>query len=74
MSKLKVQGEFLPGTDIKVACVEACALANRIHVIVEFQFNGVSCFASPGGSPESLEKEWLDALNPKSKYKMAFSR
>lgn len=74
MSAMTIKGDFYAGTDIKVACVEACALANRIRVCVKFDFNGVHCVATPGGSPDLLEKNWHATFDSKSQHKMAFSR
>jgi hypothetical protein len=74
MSRLYVEVEVLGGTDIKVAASEACALANRIGIGVRFEFNEVSCHASPGGEPEALVSNFHEALNSKGRFKMAFSR
>jgi hypothetical protein len=65
--------EILGGTDIKEAAAEACALANRIGVGVQFDFNEVSCHARPGGDREALERNYHEALTSKGRIKMAFS-
>lgn len=46
--------EMYGGCTIERACEDACRVANRLGIDVEFDFNGVRCLASPQGSSTLL--------------------
>lgn len=48
MSNISIKAHMLAGTDVRTAAREALTLANRIGVLVEYDFNGVTCLAVPG--------------------------
>lgn len=51
MKTATIKIEFSTGTTILDAFTEAVRLANLLNVFVEFEFNDVTCLASPGGDP-----------------------
>lgn len=65
--------ECSPGADISDAFQDAIALSNRLQITVEFVFNGVICFAKPGGSVRIGVDEYKEALKSKTQYKFAKS-
>ena len=67
---LSVKAAVSAGSDIREACKEAIDLANRIGVIVEFNFNRVKCFAKPGADPYELADLWLNELQSDRAYKV----
>lgn len=68
---LHLNVEVLGGSSIHDACKEACDLADRINVTVDFKFNDITCIAHPGIDAESLEKSWQVAVKSNSHYKFA---
>lgn len=50
--------EFEAGDDITVASIIAQRVANILGLSVKFDFNGVTCVASPGGSSEALSERY----------------
>lgn len=48
------------GYHIKIACQEACRLADSEQCRVRFTFNGFEITAEPGSDPEALEKAYSD--------------
>ena len=70
---MHIKAEFGAGESINQACKDICMLATRIGFDVEADFNSVLLVAKPGGSPEKLRGEWVEALRSDSKVKLAFS-
>lgn len=54
--------EFEVATDIEEACIEACKIARRRDVIVEFDFNGKLLKACAFTSAKSLVDEYHGKL------------
>lgn len=54
MSNFYLHLEAKPGSDIDNCASEAIDIANRLHVTVMFEFNGVKCMACRGDNPKSL--------------------
>lgn len=54
----KIKIEIDAGCSIDRACEDAQHVADLLHICVEFGFNGVACFASPGGHPKVLAEAW----------------
>lgn len=71
MNSLHLNVEVLGGSSIHDACKEACDLADRINVTVDFKFNGVTCIAHPGTDPGDLAKNWNAVLQSKFQHKFA---
>lgn len=71
MSSFYLRLETQPGTGIQTAAGEACVLANKLGVVVTFDFNGVLCMAIPGGSSDVLVENWKRELASKSSYPIA---
>ncbi len=63
--------EALGGTPIELACKKACDLALFLDITIEFKFNGVTCLANPGGTPEDLAKSWSIAMESERPHKFA---
>jgi len=59
------------GTPIDLAAQDPVELANRLGIVVQFQFNDVSCTAHPGGSPSVLADNWRAASDRGGMYPMA---
>lgn len=74
MSHFYLNLEAQPGTDIRVACEEAQALAQRLRIVVKFGFNGVTCMAIPGGSAEALAADYDDRADDPVTHPVATSR
>lgn len=71
MNSLHLKVEVLGGSSIHDACKEACDLADRINVTIDFKFNGVTCIAHPGTDPSDLAKNWDTVLQSKFQHKFA---
>lgn len=71
MSNLSITVTPTPGTHIKDAAVEACALATRLDIWVNFKFNGVDCNAEPHSDPEKLADAQQIMQDQKTQYKFA---
>ena len=71
MGSLHLNVEVYGASSIHDACKEACDLADRINVTVNFKFNDVICIDHPGIDAESLEKSWQIASKSTSQYKFA---
>jgi hypothetical protein len=54
----KITIEVSDGTSIERACEDACRVANRLNIDVEFVFNSVRCLARPDGSSAELANNW----------------
>ena len=68
MSNLWLTLEVSPGSYIGDACKEAVAVADKIGVVVWFEFNGVKRRVRPGDSPVQLLASWereLKSSKPK---------
>lgn len=53
-SQLTIHAEISPGATIEDAAKEACELASRLNVCIEFDFQDQPCIAMPGGDPREL--------------------
>lgn len=72
MSNFYLHLEAKPGSDIDNCASEAIDLANRLHVTVMFEFNGVKCMACRGDNPKSLASEAFRLINTTTgEYKLA---
>jgi len=69
-NSLLLKVDVFGGSSIESAAGEACALANRLDITVEFEFNGVTCMAIPGGSSDVLVSNW-NAADRSSRFPMA---
>ncbi len=67
--------EIPVGTSIEVAALDAVELATFLGTDVKFEFNGVSCWARPGGDGDKLVTEYHQEISRSGKYlmRMAFS-
>ena len=63
--------EFLAGTDIDSACLEAARIANLLRVTVDFDFNGVKVMAKPDVCPKELAEVWAVEMGSKRQIKIA---
>lgn len=71
MSDIYLKVEVYGGVSIEAAAGEACILAEKIGINVEFEFNGVTCMAKPWGSSQVLVTNWHAASKEGSRYPMA---
>ena len=71
---ISVKVDVLAGCDISRAAQQACELATKIGVNVEFKFNDVTCVAQPNAEFTDMVGEWYLMLNNGRQYKMAFAR
>lgn len=69
MKTATIRVEFNIGTTILDAFTEAVRLANLLNVFIEFEFNDVTCLASPGGNPHAGANAYYNADTSK-KYKI----
>lgn len=51
------------GDNISKAAKEITKLANRLDVIIEFDFNGIRLVAYPDRPPERIVAEYMNSLN-----------
>lgn len=65
--------KFSAGTSIEYAFTEAIRISRILWVNVEFQFNEVTCFATPHGDPQVGADQYHKAGESKSSYKFASS-
>jgi hypothetical protein len=72
-TNLSILVEVSAGTDIETAAEECMRLANKLNVIVDFKFNGVTCMAIPGGDYKNIPINYFEAQESKSVYKLASS-
>lgn len=70
---LSITTEVSPGSNINDACSEAVALANKLGVVVGFDFNGVLCGARPEDDPELLVANFHRAMQGKRTPRIAFA-
>lgn len=61
------------GTSIEDCSRDAQRLADQLGVCVEFDFNGVSCNARPGGQHHQLAVSAMNVMGTNSKHRIAFS-
>jgi hypothetical protein len=71
VSDLILKGEFVAGTERDSACGQACVLATKLDVTIEFDFNGVRCLAHPGASSSVLSENIVESMNSKLSHKFA---
>lgn len=71
MSSIYLEVKFVGGTDIEQAAREACELADRLGITIDFKFNDVRCMAHPDGDPLVLVHNWRLASFHGGSYPMA---
>jgi hypothetical protein len=71
MSHIRITAGFLQGTDVHVAALEAIALADRIAVTIEYNFNGVTCLAVPGDDAGLLAEHCMKIMGSNLIIKIA---
>lgn len=71
MSCAHLKLEFLAGTDIDSACVEAVRIANMLRVTADFAFNGVKVMAKPDVCPKELAELWAVEIGSTHQIKIA---
>lgn len=75
MSTLCLKVEAFAGTTIEDACRDLCALADRVGILCEVDFNKVKVWAFPGTDPAQLAKAWAEQIErPAHVYKIASAR
>ena len=65
---LYIDVQVCAGTDITIACRDACELAERIGMTVWFDFNGCRVHANPGTDWQRLVAGWYKAGADKEKW------
>lgn len=68
---ISIEVKVWGGTPIDLAAIDAVDLANKLGIVVRFQFNDVSCTAHPGGNPHVLADNWRAAADRGGMYPMA---
>lgn len=68
---LSLKVEVMAGSNIESASKELKALADRIGVLVEAQFNEVLLMMPPDGDADALTRSFYRALKSESKFKIA---
>jgi hypothetical protein len=66
-AKLSITLDFLAGTDIADACVDAVNESARLECTVYFMFNRVLVVARRDDDPAELRGEWEKAMNGRRK-------
>lgn len=67
--KISING----GASIEDTLRDAIALANKLDLWVEFDFNGVTCHAHKNGNCDDFLKNFKEACEKKDGHKYAFS-
>lgn len=70
-STLKIS--FSPGDNIEDAFSEGIRIARILWVLVEFDFNGVKCWAHPVGNIETGVLNYHKAMKESGNFKYAHS-
>ena len=65
MRELWLKVEVMAGTSIDDAAKEMVALANRLAVSIEADFNGVRVLATPDDDPREVASDWRTAFTRK---------
>jgi hypothetical protein len=60
-----------PGSEIEQSFSDAQKISDRLKISVEFEFNGITCFARVGGWPQQGVHEYHEAIKSKSEFKFA---
>lgn len=55
---------FTAGTSIQFACREACRLADKLDVAIEFSFNDVKMFVVPDTDPKKYVDKFMEEIMP----------
>lgn len=61
----------MAGADVKATAEQAVSVADKLGIMIEYDFNGVTCMARPGDCPDSLAEDYHRALNNGIKFKVA---
>lgn len=67
-SALYLDVQVYGGTDIRLACRDACALANKLGITVWFGFNGKRLHANPDTDWQRLVAGWYKAGADKQEW------
>lgn len=62
MTHITIEVKIDPGCLITAAFEETLALANRLGVVISFEFNSVTCMAIPGGSAEAGMENYHEVI------------
>lgn len=65
---------FASGTSIEDAAKQACDLADRIQIGIDFTFNTVKCLCRPGGQWTKLVESWYEVIDTDCQNKSARSK
>lgn len=65
MSNFYLKLETYGGVEIDNCCKEACELATKLELTIDFEFNGVTCQAYPNTNWEDLSLNYRDAIGNK---------
>lgn len=68
--KATIKCEFTAGTEISKAFIEAKRLAGVLGCCIEFQFNGVACFAYADSNIEAGVQRYHTVFCEETKYKI----
>lgn len=71
---LTIRVEGLAGDSIDRVCAEMCALATRIGISVETNFNGTLLLAEPNSDPSDLLAAWEVERGQDSRFALAIAR
>lgn len=71
---LTIKVEATAGCEITEAFVEAITIADKLNCFVQFDFNGVTCIAHPGGNPKKGAEIYHSVISDDSiEYKFSMS-
>ena len=72
---LTLRVELFAGTDVRDAAIDLCELANRIGVLCEAEFNGVTLWARAGDDPGLLVEDFHKQMSlPEQRFRIARAR
>lgn len=66
------KAEIAPGTSIRLAAREACRMASKLDVGVEFDFNDVPLWAYPDSDPMDIVREYNARIGIKAEEEHNF--
>ena len=58
MIDLCIKVEAIAGADVRKACADLTALADKLGVMCSCNFNGVDALALPGAEPGEVYRDW----------------
>jgi len=68
---ITIKAEMMPGDSILNSFEEATRIATMLNCYIDFNFNGISCYARPNGDPKRGEKEYHEQIKSKNQYQFA---